>query len=217
MINTFEFNDIEKEVIVSNSIIKLEGILGAPQQPKGVIIFAHGSGSSKYSPRNNKVARVLQKANFATLLIDLLSEREAMDRKNVFDMELLADRLQLCKNWLLEQSDFQTAKFGYFGASTGAGAALISTAKDPSHVFAVVSRGGRPDLAGLFLTKIQVPTLLIVGGNDDIVIDLNLEALNQLQCEKKMEIIPEATHLFEEPGALEEVADLAAKWFLKYC
>lgn len=217
MTDKIQLNELEHEVIVTDDVVRLSGILAVPKNAKGIIMFAHGSGSGRFSPRNNFVARVLQKAKFATLLTDLLSETEALNRENVFDIELLADRLKLAKTWLAHQSELKNLKFGYFGASTGGGAALVAAVKDPDNIFAVVSRGGRPDLAGDALLKVSVPTLLIVGGNDDIVIDLNTDALDKLTCIKEMKIVPGATHLFEEPGTLEEVADLAKDWFLKYC
>ena len=187
-----------------------------PLDAQGVVAFAHGSGSGRFSPRNQHVARVLQKAGLATLLLDLLEEEEADDRAKVFDIELLADRLQCAANWLRRDPDTVPLRLGYFGASTGAGAALVAAARDPTVVEAVVSRGGRPDLAGVYLTAVQAPTLLIVGGDDDVVIDLNERALRLLRRVKDLVIIPGATHLFEEPGALDEVARLAKGWFVRH-
>lgn len=180
----------------------------------GVVAFAHGSGSGRFSPRNQLVARVLQEAGLATLLLDLLEEEEADDRAKVFDIELLAERLQSAADWLAQEPATRTLRLGYFGASTGAGAALVAAARQPAAVGAVVSRGGRPDLAGDYLPLVQAPTLLIVGGNDHGVIELNEQALGLLRCPREIVIVPGATHLFEEPGTLEEVARLAKEWFL---
>jgi putative phosphoribosyl transferase len=194
----------------------LNGILHVPPGAPGVVTFAHGSGSGRFSPRNQFVAHVLQKAGLATLLLDLLEEEEAEDRQKVFDIELLAERLQSAADWLGREPATSALAVGYFGASTGAGAALIAAACNPAAVSAVVSRGGRPDLAGHHLSAVQAPTLLIVGGNDDVVIELNEQALRLLRCPKKLVIVPGATHLFEEPGTLEEVAHLAKEWFVRY-
>lgn len=219
----FKLNALEEEIIIDLKPLFLKGILALPSNWKALILFAHGSGSDRFSPRNNFVARELQKAQFATLLLDLLSpeEEQFQDRKNVFDIELLSNRLNLVKNWFLtnylSQNDPDSAKVGFFGASTGAGAAILATAKDPQQVFAIVSRGGRPDLAEKTLSKISVPTLLMVGGADGIVIDLNQAAFKEIPGPKELKIIPGATHLFEEPGALEEVTRLAKEWFLKWC
>jgi putative phosphoribosyl transferase len=195
---------------------RLSGILNVPAGAAGVVLFAHGSGSGRLSPRNQFVARVLQEAGLATLLIDLLEEEEANDRAKVFDIELLAERLQCAADWLSHESDTAALRLGYFGASTGAGAALVAAARAPEAVGAVVSRGGRPDLAHGYLPAVQAPTLLIVGGDDEIVIDLNKQALRRLHCPKEIVIIPGATHLFPELGALEEVARLAQEWFVRY-
>lgn len=208
--NTLKLNKFEKEVIVNNN---LHGILGVPPRPKSLIIFAHGSGSSRLSPRNNFVARELQKSGLATLLLDLLTQEEESDRGNVFNIELLADRLLVAKHWVATQENLQSLSIGYFGASTGAGAALCASAEEPQNVYAVVSRGGRPDLASEKLPLVEAPTLLIVGSEDRLVIDLNRQAFRQIRCEKKLELIPEATHLFQEPGALEQVARLSTQWF----
>jgi putative phosphoribosyl transferase len=197
--------------------VMLEGDLSVPAAAHGVVLFAHGSGSSRHSPRNRYVARTLNEAKLATLLLDLLTpEEEAADRRTGhlrFDIGLLADRLIHATDWIARQPRTHQLQVGYFGASTGAAAALVAAAERADVVGAVVSRGGRPDLAGLALTRVRAPTLLIVGGNDDVVIELNREALAQLRCEKSLVIIPGATHLFEEPGALEEVARLARAWF----
>lgn len=203
-----------REVTVSGTGLRLHGILGVPEDSIGLVIFAHGSGSGRFSPRNNFVAGVLQEHKVATLLLDLLSEEEEDDRAKVFDIGLLAERLDLARRWVQSQRDIASLPVGYFGASTGGGAAIAAAAMEP--VFAVVSRGGRPDLAGASLEKVKSPTLLIVGGDDPAVIALNREAFGALRCEKKLEIIPGATHLFEEPGALAKVAELAAAWFEKH-
>jgi putative phosphoribosyl transferase len=194
----------------------LEGILGLPAGSNGVVVFAHGSGSGRFSPRNNFVARHLQQKGLATLLLDLLTPEEADDQRKVFDIDLLADRLLLAKAWL--EADTRTAHLGigYFGASTGAGAALQAAAREPSHVKAVVSRGGRPDLAKPYLNHVTAPTLLIVGSYDFPVIEMNQAAYELMTCEKKLLIVPGATHLFEEPGTLEQMAAHAGGWFLQY-
>jgi putative phosphoribosyl transferase len=206
----------EDPVKIAGRGLLLEGILGLPADSGGVVVFAHGSGSGRFSPRNNFVARHLQQNGLATLLLDLLTEDEADDRRKVFDIDLLADRLLLAKTWL--QSEPRTAHLGigYFGASTGAGAALQAAAREPTHIKAVVSRGGRPDLAEPYLNQVTAPTLLIVGGWDEPVIEMNQAAYALLACEKKLIIVPGATHLFEEPGTLEQVADQAGKWFMRY-
>ncbi len=194
----------------------MSGILRVPPDAKGVVAFAHGSGSGRHSPRNQYVARVLEEGGLATLLLDLLEEDEAEDREKVFDIELLAERLQSAADWLRQQPETNSLRLGYFGASTGAGAALVAAAHSPTGVGAVVSRGGRPDLANNYLPAVQSPTLLIVGGNDDVVIQLNEQALRSLHCTKEMVIVPGATHLFQEPGTLEEVARLAKQWFVRH-
>lgn len=196
--------------------LALEGILGLPPDPSGVIVFAHGSGSGRLSPRNNFVARYLHQNGLATLLLDLLTQDEAEDRRKVFDIDLLADRLLLAKAWLEEEPGTKKLGIGYFGASTGAGAALQAAAREPANVQAVVSRGGRPDLAEVYLPSVTAPTLLIVGGWDEPVIDMNQSAYELLTCEKQLIIVPGATHLFEEPGTLEQVAEHARKWFRLY-
>ncbi len=210
----------EREVRVSAGPIILDGNLGIPGDARGVVLFAHGSGSGRHSPRNRYVARTLREARLATLLIDLLTpEEEEVDlrtRHLRFDIGLLAARLVGATDWLTQDSRTRDLRIGYFGASTGAGAALVAAAQRPEVAGAVVSRGGRPDLAGPALPHVAAPTLLIVGGNDVPVIGMNQEALEQLHTEKKLEIVPGATHLFEEPGALEEVARLAVDWFVRY-
>ena len=198
----------------------LQGDLTAPANPKGVVLFVHGSGSSRHSPRNQRVARVLQDAGIATLLFDLLTEdEESVDVRTAelrFNIEFLARRLLDATGWLTQQSQFRTMKLGYFGASTGAAAALLAASQMRGSITAIVSRGGRADLAGPALRKVESPTLLIVGGNDSVVLELNHQAMQQLSCEKRLEIVPGATHLFEEPGALDDVARLARDWFERY-
>ena len=196
----------------------LEGELVVPEQATGVVLFAHGSGSSRHSSRNTFVAGALQVGGLATLLIDLLTrEDEAIDQHTAhlrFDIQLLADRLLAATHWLGEEPSTRSLEVGYFGASTGAGAALVAAAAEPECVGAVVSRGGRPDLAGNALLLVRAPTLLIVGGRDLQVLELNYAAMARMQAETRLEIVPGASHLFEEPGALEVVAQLARDWFL---
>jgi putative phosphoribosyl transferase len=206
----------EQAVAITDGSLLLEGILGLPDQALGVVLFAHGSGSGRFSPRNNAVARALQRGGFATLLLDLLMPAEANDRRKVFDIRLLAGRLLIAKQWLSHDARIGTLPVGYFGASTGAGAALEAAARDPINVTAVVSRGGRPDLAAAHLAHVTAPTLLLVGGGDEPVIELNRAALAGLRCVKNLIIIPGASHLFEEPGALELVAEHALQWFLHH-
>ena len=195
----------------------LSGNLTIPENAMALVLFAHGSGSSRHSPRNQFVARTLNRAGLGTLLFDLLTpEEEALDiytREHRFNISLLAERLVHATNWAGQQAQTRDLRIGYFGSSTGGAAALVAAAELPQNVGAVVSRGGRPDLAGDALPKVQAPTLLIVGDNDDIVIELNERARDQMRWEVKLEIIPGATHLFEEPGALEQVAKLASNWF----
>jgi dienelactone hydrolase len=210
----------ESLVSVTAGSVTLEGNLGIPQGAEGIVLFAHGSGSSRHSPRNRYVAQVLREAGLATLLIDLLTvEEEAIDlrtRHLRFDIDLLARRLVGATDWLLQNPSTGNLRIGYFGASTGAAAALVAAVERPKAVRAIVSRGGRPDLAGSVLSRVQAPTLLIVGGYDYPVIEMNQSALAQLRTEKQLAIVPRATHLFEEPGALEEVARLASQWFAQY-
>ena len=200
--------------------ITLEGNLNIPDNPRGVVLFVHGSGSSRFSPRNQFVARQLESAGLATLLIDLLTAREEEEDRYTghlrFDIPLLSKRVVAATDWLLSQPATGNLKIGYFGASTGAAAALVAAAERPSAVGAIVSRGGRPDLAGSALAKVTAPTLLIVGSKDTQVIELNRMAFSLLRTEKRLEIIPGASHLFEEPGTLEKVAELAADWFTRY-
>jgi dienelactone hydrolase len=205
--------------VVMKSLV-LEGELAVPNNAVGAVIFAHGSGSSRHSPRNQFVARELRKAGLATLLFDLLTPQEEREDERDghlrFNIELLADRLVGATDWLRDQPSVNDQGFGYFGASTGGGAALVAAAYRPDDIGAVVSRGGRPDLAGQFLQRVKAPTLLIVGGYDTPVIEMNRQAMTQMQAETRLEIIPGATHLFEEPGALEAVARLAREWFVNH-
>jgi len=198
----------------------LSGNLNTPRDAGALVVFAHGSGSSRHSPRNQFVARTLNDAGLATLLFDLLTqEEEAIDiqtRELRFNIHLLAERLVHATKWAKQQEQMRGLRIGYFGSSTGAAAALVAAVDVPQDVGAVVSRGGRSDLAGDALPKVQTPTLLIVGGDDDIVIELNEQARDRMRCEAKLEIIPGATHLFEEVGALEKVATLASEWFVKH-
>lgn len=200
--------------------VTLNGLLYIPQAPCGVVIFVHGSGSSRLSPRNQYVASVLQQAKFATLLFDLLTPKEdEIDNITMqyrFNIPFLAARLVVATEWLLANPTLHKLPVGYFGASTGGGAALVAAAKETLNIKAVVSRGGRPDLAKEALMEVKAATLLIVGGNDQVVIELNEMALEQLSCQKELVIVPGATHLFEEPGKLEEVAQLATHWFMTY-
>ncbi len=213
-------NPQEQLVSVITGDVTLEGNLVIPHGAIGIVLFAHGSGSSRYSPRNRYVAEVLEQAGLATLLLDLLTtEEEEIDlrtRHLRFDIGLLASRLVGATDWLLQNPDTQQLKIGYFGASTGAGAALVAAAKRGEVVKAIVSRGGRPDLAGSALSEVKAPTLLIVGGDDLPVIAINEDALTQLRSIKRLEIVPGATHLFPEPGKLAAVANLAKEWFTHY-
>ena len=196
------------------------GNLSIPKNPIGIVIFAHGSGSSRFSPRNRSVADFLNENHIATLLMDLLTEEEEKIDESTsefrFNISLLAERLLQVTDWLLQNNETKSLPIGYFGASTGAAAALIAAARKKGAISAVVSRGGRPDLAKATLRQVSSPTLLIVGGLDSEVIEMNREALDPLKCTKKLEIVPGATHLFEEPGCLKKVAWLAFEWFTKY-
>jgi len=205
----------DEEIDIAVSGLRLSGHLTVPAHAPGLVIFAHGSGSSRHSPRNQFVARQLNASGLGTLLFDLLTPHEALDRANVFDIELLAARLRAVAHWFREQEEGAHLGVGYFGASTGAAAALWAAADDPA-VSAVVSRGGRPDLAMRHLAAVRAPTLLIVGGDDTLVLRLNREAAEAMTCEHRIEIVPGATHLFEEPGTLEAVADLAGDWFFRH-
>jgi len=206
------------EVRIPAGRAMLDGNLTLVDQKKALVLFAHGSGSSRHSPRNQFVARTLNEAGLATLLFDLLTpEEESVDlytREHRFNIGLLAERLVHATKWAKRQKQTADLRIGYFGSSTGGGAALVAAAELPNEIGAVVSRGGRPDLAGDALPKVKAPTLLIVGGEDHVVIELNEQARAQMKCECKIEIVPGATHLFEEPGALEHVAKLASDWFL---
>ena len=213
-------NVFEKLVHVKVGKTILEGNLAVPNGSKGIVLFAHGSGSSRHSPRNKYVAGVLQEASLSTLLIDLLTvAEERVDAYTAhlrFDIGLLAQRLSGATDWLVDNPETRHLQIGYFGASTGAAAALVAAAKQPDAVRAIVLRGGRPDLAGTSLPDVKAPTLLIVGGDDDQVIDLNEQARENMRTECRIVIVPGATHLFEEPGKLEQVAKLATDWFRKH-
>jgi len=210
----------ETAVKIPIGSVVLEGNLNVPSGAKGVVLFAHGSGSSRFSPRNQYVAKFFNAQKIGTLLFDLLTNEE--DQEDIetaeyrFNINLLAERLIGATEWLNKDPDTKNIVFGYFGASTGAAAALIAAAKLPNDIAAVVSRGGRPDLAADYLPRVVAPTLLLVGGLDTVVIELNRQAMEQMSAEKKLVIIPGATHLFEEPGKLEEVAKLSTDWFLRY-
>ena len=212
--------DRSEDVRIRAGAAMLEGDLRLPRGARGVVLFAHGSGSGRHSPRNRYVAGLLNEARLATLLLDLLTPaEEAIDLRTAhlrFDIRLLGERLIAATDWLTEYPETRQLRIGYFGASTGAAAALVAAAERPGVVGAVVSRGGRPDLARPALARVRAPTLLIVGGQDQLVIELNRQALAELRSEKQLVIIPGATHLFEEPGALEQVARLAREWFERY-
>jgi len=211
-----EQHRIHQIVKIPANGIELEGALVIPSNARGIVLFAHGSGSSRHSPRNNFVAHVLQSVGMGTLLMDLLTKEEDSTYQTRFDIELLTWRLERATQWLSDQPQTESLQLGYFGASTGAAAALQAAATFGSSIGAVVSRGGRPDLAMSALELVESPTLLIVGGLDDIVIDLNRDAYGKLKAKKHLAIIPGATHLFEEPGTLQEVARLAADWFKQH-
>jgi len=213
--------DTEQSIVIPCGSVNLDGIFHMPKNAHGIVLFAHGSGSSRFSARNQFVARILNQAKLATLLFDLLTpSEEEEDTKTLkirFNIEFLANRLVTVTDWIQAQSPTHGLPIGYFGASTGGGAALSAAAKRPNAIKAVVSRGGRPDLAGEALAEVRAPTLLIVGGNDPQVIELNQEALINLQVStKRLEIIPGASHLFEEPGTLQEASRLARDWFNEY-
>jgi putative phosphoribosyl transferase len=212
--------DIEHPVILPSGNVHLEGLLHIPSISQGLVLFVHGSGSSRFSVRNQHVAKILNQNQLATLLFDLFTpEEERIDSRTSelrFDIEFLATRLIDVSNWCLKQPVLQDLPIGYFGASTGGGAALVAAANLPFEIKAVVSRGGRPDLAEDSLPLVEAPSLLIVGGNDVSVIALNKMAMTKMKCRVEIEIVPEATHLFEEPGTLDEVARLANMWFLRY-
>ncbi len=211
---------IEHPVIIPSKKVHLDGILHIPKDARGLVLFVHGSGSSRFSVRNKQVANVLNEAKHATLLFDLLTpEEEIVDdqtRELRFDIEFLAGRLIDATDWCIKQLITHNLTIGYFGSSTGGGAALRAAAEKVNIVKAVVSRGGRPDLAGESLAHVEAPTLLIVGGNDETVIEMNKSAMSKMHCIKKLDIVPGATHLFEEPGTLSKVSELATLWFSKY-
>lgn len=206
----------QRAVKIDAEDVVLDGDLVIPPDPRGVVMFVHGSGSSRKSPRNRYVAGVLNEASMATLLFDLLTReeerRDALTAELRFDIGLLTERLMEASDWIIDQPEFEELRLGYFGASTGAAAALVAAAVRED-ISALVSRGGRPDLAGPALPRVTAPTLFIVGGNDPVVLDLNKQAMAQMRCETRLEVIPGANHLFEEPGKLEEVARLARLWF----
>ena len=207
----------EKLVHIPVDHVYIEGMLSLPEHARGVIIFAHGSGSSRHSTRNNYVAAVLRNAGLGTLLLDLLTQEEDLDYQTRFDIPLLTRRLLAATQWLKTDNTLLQLPVGYFGASTGAAAALLAATDPDNKIGAVVSRGGRPDMASaLTLSQVACPTLLIVGGLDDVVIELNKEAYQNMHCTKHLTIIPGATHLFEEAGTLEKVASLACEWFKQY-
>lgn len=211
--------DSDKEILVHIPVdgVTLEGALAIPANAQGLVLFVHGSGSSRFSPRNNFVARELRDAGLGTLLIDLLTRVEDQDYERRFDIPLLTQRVLRVADWLRTQPQTKQLAFGYFGASTGAAAALQAAAAPGTKVHAVVSRGGRPDLAGAqALAQVRCPVLLIVGGHDEVVIELNQQAHARLACPKELVIVPGATHLFDEPGTLEQVATLAADWFVRH-
>ena len=212
--NKYEITNQAVEIPVGQ--IVLEGILNVPKDALGIVIFVHGSGSSRFSPRNSFVAEYLQENGFATLLFDLLTVKEDEIYENRFDIDLISERLKIVTEWITKQPATNKLKTGYFGASTGSAAAIKVSVDLENKISAIVSRGGRPDLAATEVSDLNTPTLLIVGGNDRIVIELNSMVFDKIRTDKKMEIISGATHLFEEPGALEEVARLAAEWFKKY-
>ena len=215
-VSTFS-RDGKNQPVVSREVwispLGLAGTLNHPDAARGLVIFAHGSGSSRFSSRNIRVAEALNRRGIATLLFDLLLPQEEEDRQNVFDISLLAQRLKQAVHWVIEEPDVNPLPIGLFGASTGAAAALVAASGLGDRIGAVVSRGGRPDLAGDALARVKVPTLLIVGGADFGVIELNQSALERLEGEKSIQIVPGATHLFEEAGALDRVIELAADWF----
>lgn len=209
-------NSFSKLVHIPADSAILEGVLDVSQETQALVIFAHGSGSSRHSTRNKYVAQVLREVGLGTLPFDLLTGEEDTIYENRFDIPLLAERLMAATRWIKEQPQTRDLKIGYFGASTGAAAALLAAAELGTEVGAIVSRGGRPDLAEQALEHVQAPTLLIVGGDDHIVIKLNQQSYKLIKVEKELRIIPGASHLFEEPGALEQVARLAAEWFRKH-
>jgi len=215
-VSSMPTNLLEKDVDIDLRSLSLPGRLSLPEKTKGLVVFAHGSGSSRLSPRNTYVARILQGAGIGTLLFDLLTEEEDRTYRNRFDIGRIADRLVQATRWLSDKIDTKNLALGYFGASTGAAAALFAAATLKPKVKAVVSRGGRPDMAMEVLHDVGAPTLLIVGEQDEVVLGLNRDAFRNLAAPRKLEIIPGATHLFEEPGALARVTELAADWFARH-
>ncbi len=211
-----EFRSCQQEVRIEGEGVSVGGFLAIPEGASSIVLFAHGSGSSRFSSRNSYVASVLHEAGMATLLFDLLMEHEEADRRNVFDIDLLASRLVLATEWVKSNERTAALSLGYFGASTGSAAALKASVITEHRVYAIVSRGGRPDMALDVIDRVEAPTLLIVGGADYGVIDLNEAAYERLRCEKRLVLIPGATHLFEEPGALEKVSLIAKGWFLQH-
>ncbi len=211
-----EFRSCQQEVRIEGEGVSVGGFLAIPEGASSIVLFAHGSGSSRFSSRNSYVASVLHEAGMATLLFDLLMEHEEADRRNVFDIDLLASRLVLATEWVKSNERTAALSLGYFGASTGSAAALKASVITEHRVYAIVSRGGRPDMALDVIDRVEAPTLLIVGGADYGVIDLNEAAYERLRCEKRLVLIPGATHLFEEPGALEKVSLIAKEWFLQH-
>jgi pimeloyl-ACP methyl ester carboxylesterase len=211
---------IEAEIKIPTQNVEVEGNLTIPHNARGLVVFAHGSGSSRFSPRNQYVAKEFVNARIGTLLFDLLTpgeeEQDELTAEYRFDIPLLAERLIAATEWLKHDAKTSQLPFAYFGASTGAAAALIAAAKLSGDISTVVSRGGRPDLAAEYLPQVKAPTLLIVGGDDTEVIELNKQAMAQMTAEKKLVIVPGATHLFEEPGKLEEVAKISTEWFMKH-
>lgn len=207
---------IDREVVVRAGPATLGGHLSLPAGAPGIVLFAHGSGSSRHSPRNRAVAALLGHAGLGTLLFDLLTDAESSDRANVFDIELLGRRLADATRWVRSELSSTAGRIGYFGASTGAAAALWAATEPGLDIAAVVSRGGRPDLAGPRLGRVQAPTLLIVGSRDHLVVELNRTAQQALRCPNRLELVPGATHLFEEPGTLQQAAELARDWFLAH-
>ena len=207
---------VDRDVVIRPDGVELQGRLDVPDGARGIVLFAHGSGSSRHSPRNQSMARAFHASGFATLLFDLLTQEESADRRRVFDVQLLGSRLLAVTEWMRRQEDIAALPCGYFGASTGAAAALWAAGSPDCDIRAVVSRGGRPDLASSKLAAVRCPVLLIVGGSDGAVLELNREAAEQLRCPHRLTLIPGATHLFEEPGAMEAVAQLAIGWFSEY-
>lgn len=206
----------KKTVEIYLEDVLLHADLSIPEKAKGIVLFSHGSGNRRLSPRNNFVAEVIQQKGLGTLLFDLLTEKEDRVYENRFDIEVLTDRLIAVTNWVLKNPETKALQPGYFGASTGAASALMAAAHFGDQIKAIVSRGGRPDLGMQNIEKVKAPTLLIVGGYDDLVIQLNQKAFEKLKCERKFKIVPEASHLFEEPGKLDIVARLSADWFAKW-